>query len=124
MFGPRNSMPPGDILDRDIEYFKGTLYSCQPEYEMGTVPHFKKKGAARNYALLHDMECDPLIEENGIWVRVSLPGYDNSWHGPFNTRDEADAFVDKVWQPIRTGFYVDMDLEGVRKPLPAWARRK
>lgn len=118
----RASMPPHQILDRDIEVFKGTLYSCQEEYEMGTVPHFKTKEQARRDARDADIVCEQVFEESGFWVRVNHDDYDRAWHGPFSTSDEAVSFVDRVWNPVKTGFRMDADLEGLRQ-TPAWIRR-
>lgn len=113
----------GPLYDTDIEFFNGTLYSCREEYEMGTEPHFTSKAAARRYASEQEVECDPLIEETGVWVRVTKIGYDLSWHGPFDTHAEAEKFVEHVWNPKMSGYKMDDDLDGVQKQLPAWVRR-
>lgn len=116
-------MPQHQLLDKDFEYFKGTLYSCRQEYEMGTEPHFKSKKAAHDYADVEEIECEPLIEEWGIWVRITRIGYDLSWHGPFSSVEEATDFVNQTWDPVRTGYKMADDLDGVPKQLPAWVRR-
>lgn len=121
---PRKSMPPGQLLDRDIEFFQGTLYSCKQEFEMGTVPHFKSKREARDYAEIVEEECTPVIEEFGIWVRVTHDDYDKTWHGPFYKLEEAEAFVEKTWDPLKTGIRMTDDLDGAAtQQRPAWIRR-
>lgn len=112
-----------ELLDRDFEFFEGKLYSCQQEYEMGTVPHFKSKAKAQEHADITGEECTPVIEEYGIWVRITRIGYDLSWHGPFYKREEAEAFVEHVWDPVRTGFRVTDDLTGIANTMPSWIRR-
>lgn len=116
----------GEILDRDVVIRRTSRYRHRETYSTDD-PSFSSKRDAREYYSdeLHEaVSEDDIQEESGFWVRNTRVGYDLSWHGPFDTKEEALDYIDKVFDPVKTGIRMDDDLEGLsKKARPAWIRK-